>query len=158
MPASLTPTPETSPDQELARLTGTRPKQIIRFGVADFWDDSSASDSTNPATAVHDPHRDSPEWDPYGTNLHSPDLLDVAVNHGHPFSHKQSPNSTEAIPLGKVANLEHVLPLTSTPNSSPPRRKRISMLRRSLPLESPRSHRPVFLKRLNPFKKKTQNE
>ena len=158
MPVSLTPTPETSPDQELARLTGTRPKQNLRFGVADFWNDSSASDSTDPATAVHDPSRDSPEWDPYGTDLHSPDLLDVAVDHGHPILHQPSPNSTEEIFLNKVANLDHVLPLTSTPNPSPPRRKRISNLRRSLPLESPRSHRPVFLKRLNPFKKKTQKE
>ena len=155
VPASLTPTPETSPDQEPARLTGTRPKQPIRFGVADFLSDSSDSDPTEAADKNHDPSRDSPEWDPYGTSLHSPtDLLDVAVNYGHSFPILPCPISSEEVLLDRAANLNVVLPLTSTPHSSPPRKKRISHLRRSLPLESPRNSQPLFLKRLNPFKKK----
>jgi hypothetical protein len=153
VPASLTPTPETSPDQEVAKVTGARPKQGLRFGPSEFFQDSSDSDSPD---AAHHRTRESPEWDPYGTDLHSPgDLLDLAINHGCVPPFRLSPISTEDIPLDRVANFDNVLPITSTPNPSPPRKKRVSNLRRSLPLESPGNNRPVFLGKLNPFKKKS---
>ena len=49
-PASLTPTPETSPEQEIIKVTGTRPKVGVRLGPADYLPEES-SDSDFPTVA-----------------------------------------------------------------------------------------------------------
>ena len=156
VPASLTPTPETSPDQELAKPTGTRPKLSVRFGPADY-DGSSESDLDDSpysflrrCSYAKDLDSSDQIQDPY-ENL----PLDTAVNYGRHALTVTIGN----IPLDRAVNLDNVLPISSTPkpDDQPEKRSRISNLRRLLPLESPRETRPAFLNMLNPFKKKSSN-
>ena len=154
-PESLTPSPNTSPDQEtIHTVTGTREKTRLNFAEY-LSNDSSYEFSRN----ILDKSRtESMDWDNLGTDLESPprffNLPTLEIN------------------LDRATNLEHCLPLSSTPLSprksqchpqlssypNSPRRPRISRLRRSLPLEieegNPEDNAPAFLSRLNPFRKK----
>ena len=168
-PASLTPTPETSPEYPIGPSeTGTRAKTGLRLNLGHYLSSDSSVDSVNPLDRSR---TDSMAWDAIGTDLESPPrffnlpikevLLDKASNlelrlpiSSTPISPHQTP--PEDLNLLQPINLEHRLPISSTPVT--PRRPRISNPRRSLPLELEQENNedsiPAFLTRLNPFRKK----
>jgi hypothetical protein len=119
-------TPDTSPDQVL----GARPKAPVRFTTC-LYDDSSDDDENLLNNAALETSLD---WDAYGTELEA--------------SPERAP-----IDLDRVANLDEILPLTSTPLPSEQRRQRVSAPRRLLPREHD-GGKPGFIARLNPFRKK----
>ena len=87
----------------------------------------------------------------FPTDLHAVANLDhlLPLNFNLPIiSYHETP------PMDEPINLDNVIPASSTPRE---RSRRIQQRRRTLPLES--SHRQSFLqsflRRLNPFKKKT---
>ena len=99
-------------------------------------------------------------WDMTGTELVTcQDNSATPVTGQQQYSHPQSSSpvftiDSRNIPpiLDRVSNLNHRLPLASTPN---PTRSRISRLRGSLPLEHDvQEHKPSFLQRFNPFRKR----
>ena len=119
-------TPDTSPDQVL----GARPKAPVRFTTC-LYDDSSDDDENLLNNAALETSLD---WDAYGTELEA--------------SPERAP-----IDLDRVANLDEILPLTSTPIPSEQRRQRVSAPRQLLPREHD-GGKPGFIARLNPFRKK----
>lgn len=135
IPASLTPTPETTPEK-------VGPVDSIRFGNDDYVQSSSEEES--PIPTLDKSFTGSPEWDSYGTHLERPLLYDQPL--------------TQITHLDRRTNLSLVLPLTSTPN--PSRRPRVSGCRKPLPLEVDRDDddapdsKPKFLAKLNPFRKR----
>ena len=141
------PTPDTSPG------TGARPKTNVRFGPTEYVQSSSDSEPSagpglNDALSM--------DWDAFGTELECSVSDDASLHQRFPLNKVVN---LDRIPLDKVVNLDTILPLTSTPLSSPEnntfptRRQRTSMPRRPLPIELEDSE-PSFLSRLNPFRKR----
>ena len=139
-------TPETSPEKEdilqqfPTILVGTKPK--IRLHTTEYLSDTS-DDNVDSNINLDEALHVTPDWDNFGTDLE----CSVA---------QDTPASYRSVPLDQVVNLDHILPLTSTPvpTPSPGRlRSRISAMRRQLPMEYDKKE-SSFLSRLNPFRKR----
>ena len=172
-PDSLTPSPETSPENQAPLLnTGARSKTDVRLNYGGYL--STSSPDISPHRTVSKAETESMEWDALGTHFDTPPRhlqhptsysfdLDRPANLEFILPVSSLPElSTQPdreINLDRATNLQLRLPISSTPNS--PRRPRVSHCRKSLPLEteaSGKSSTPKFLSRLNPFRKKSPEE
>ena len=120
--------------------------------------DNLSLNSPNASDALDSQSLRSLEWD-YATQCDSPSYfndipLDRVVNLDNVLPGNQNfLTRSMSIDLLQVHNLDHQLPLTSTPSAP---RSRLSNLRRSLPLERVRGgfNLPTFLSKLNVFSRK----
>ena len=161
-PTSLEPTPHTTPDKiNPSEESNIDPEQTTPHETLSL--DNSSSEPSNIDNNLNLTEPDSLQWDDQGTELLSSDEyiwpvdLHAVANLDHLLPLQlEPPPTTDANPphLDQAFILEDIPPVSSTPSGH---RRRIQQRRRTLPLES--GHRQgfiqSFLRRLNPFKKKT---
>ena len=160
-PRSIEPTPQTTPDKSDSNIV-----QYDHSGLIPSFESLSLDSSNRPDNDLDlnldltSP--DSLQWDDEGTDLLSStsvmwptdlhavvnldDILPIDLEHSS-TPNNNSPHLNEAFSLAKNS------PMASTPTQS----RRVYPRRRTLPLETGRrqSFLQSFLRRLNPFKKKT---
>ena len=151
---SIKPSPEVSLKEGLSLDNNTNLLLPTRS------DDTISETSGVPIHDLDLTRNDSLEWDLEGIELHSttsehiwPVDLHQVINLENLQPFPIYPNTSEAVSLNHVANLDNKLPLSSTPRPN----NRLSQLRRQLPLEvaENRGFISTFFRRLNPFKQKT---